>query len=207
MADSRPHQGNPYSGKYLDPLDGFVVQNGVKWSEMESCLFNRFALVDALHLLVDPLFMATEPQKPRSYAGEFRHGIDPKNRVTIPVSWRRDEDGELFYLRMDTTGSFVLALPLEECERIKAEVAAQLKDRAKEQEFNRMFLGAAKECRADKQGRLVVPPEFAKQAAIEGDAVLVGTGGRFELWNVARWDAKKQADSPVYDMVAGGMGL
>ena len=80
--------------------------------------------------------MATESQKPRSYGGEFRHGIDPKNRVTIPVSWRRDEEGELFYLRMDSTGKFVLAMPLEECERIKAEVAAKVQDRAKEQEFN-----------------------------------------------------------------------
>jgi len=151
--------------------------------------------------------MATQTSRPTLYAGEFRHGIDPKNRITIPVSWRGDEEGELFYLRIDASREFILVFSLEECERVKQEAAAKLNDPQKLQSFVRSFLGVAKECRADKQGRMVLPPELSKQAEIEGEAVLVGTGGRFELWNTERWEARKQAEAADYENLAIQLGL
>jgi len=151
--------------------------------------------------------MAINASKPTLFAGEFRHGIDPKNRITIPVSWRGDEEGSLFYLRIDTSRDFLLVLSLEECERVKQEAAAKLADQQKLQSFYRAFLGVAKECRADKQGRMVLPPELCKQAGLEGEAVLVGTGGRFELWNTERWEARKQAEAADYENLAVQLGL
>ena len=34
--------------------------------------------------------MDADSQPERFYAGEFRHSIDEKNRITIPSRWRRD---------------------------------------------------------------------------------------------------------------------
>ncbi|MBA3883125.1 MAG: MraZ N-terminal domain containing protein, partial [Chthoniobacterales bacterium] len=41
--------------------------------------------------------MDIDSQSQRFYAGEFRHTIDEKNRLTIPSRWRRAE-GEDFII-------------------------------------------------------------------------------------------------------------
>src|SRR5438477_10697682 len=49
--------------------------------------------MDQLHLRMDSL----SPHQ-HFYAGEFRHSIDEKNRITVPSRWRRDEAEELILL-------------------------------------------------------------------------------------------------------------
>jgi DNA-binding transcriptional regulator/RsmH inhibitor MraZ len=43
------------------------------------------------------------------YAGEFRHFIDDKNRITIPARWRRDQ-GEEFILLPEANHQFLLVM-------------------------------------------------------------------------------------------------
>jgi len=64
----------------------------------------------------------------RFYAGEFRHAIDEKNRITIPSRWRRDKSERHLHSRAqhasaDRQGRLVL--PEELCRKIglKDEVA------------------------------------------------------------------------------------
>ena len=51
------------------------------------------------------------------YAGEFRHSIDEKNRITIPSRWRRDE-GEEFILLPEANHQFLLVMSPEEFARM-----------------------------------------------------------------------------------------
>jgi len=151
--------------------------------------------------------MAQPASSPTLFAGEFRHGIDPKNRITIPSSWRAPEGGD-FYLRIDTTGSFIIAMPPEEFRKIIASVETQTTASPRErQQFIRQFSGGSKECSADKQGRMVLPPELCEKIGLKGEAVLVGTSERFEIWNPERWEATKVADAPNYNNIAAQLGL
>src|SRR5206468_12690262 len=54
--------------------------------------------------LMDP-----DSKSERFYAGEFRHFIDDKNRITIPSRWRRDRPEE-FILLPEATHQFLLVM-------------------------------------------------------------------------------------------------
>ena len=57
--------------------------------------------------------MDADSQPERFYAGEFRHSIDEKNRITIPSRWRRDRP-EDFILLPEATLQFLLVMSPEE---------------------------------------------------------------------------------------------
>ena len=67
---------------------------------------------------IPTLKMSKSSSAPMVYAGEFRHAIDAKHRVTIPSRWR-GEDGEEFFAVQDPAGSFLMILPPPEFERVK----------------------------------------------------------------------------------------
>jgi hypothetical protein len=55
----------------------------------------------------------------RFYAGEFRHSIDEKNRITIPSRWRRDK-AEEFILLPEATHQFLLVMSPKEFARMSS---------------------------------------------------------------------------------------
>jgi len=63
----------------------------------------------------------------------------------------------------------------------------------------RFMLGSAEDVELDKQGRMTIPAHLRQYAKIERDAVVVGMGGRLEIWNEQNWNryiAKVQAEAP-----------
>jgi MraZ protein len=66
--------------------------------------------------------------------------------------------------------------------------------------FKRFFLGNAKDCLCDKQGRILIPTNLRQYSGIEKDIVLVGLVDRFEIWSKERWDAENaRAESMLQD--------
>src|SRR5438093_9186388 len=57
--------------------------------------------------------MDADSPSERFYAGEFRHSIDDKNRITIPSRWRRDRPEE-FILLPEATHQFLLVMSHKE---------------------------------------------------------------------------------------------
>ena len=49
----------------------------------------------------------------------------------------------------------------------------------------------------DKGGRICLPELMAKGAAIESDAVLVGSWDRFEIWNPENYEAVSKVDEAL----------
>ena len=50
---------------------------------------------------------------------------------------------------------------------------------------NQLLYGCADEI--DAHGRLLLPAELREFAGLHRHAMLIGQGGRFELWDEARW--------------------
>ena len=55
------------------------------------------------------------------FAGEFRHAMDAKNRVTIPSRWRRGEVDEFFAIP-NSKGGFLMVMPHAEFTRLAQKV-------------------------------------------------------------------------------------
>jgi MraZ protein len=82
----------------------------------------------------------------------------------------------------------LMIFPLPEWESFRARIAA-LPMQA--QWWKRIFLGHAMEACMDAAGRLLVAPELRKAAGIDREAVLLGMGSYFELWNAQTYAAQE----------------
>lgn len=57
--------------------------------------------------------------------------------------------------------------------------------------WKRIFLGNAQDIELDAAARVLVAPELRSAAGLEKDAVLLGMGSHFELWDAATYAAKE----------------
>ncbi len=141
------------------------------------------------------------------YAGEFRHAIDEKNRLTIPSRWRRVE-GEEFILLPEPNQQHLLVMAPEEFARMSSRAASHQNVSPRDHRiFSRHLHARAEHAVADKQGRLVLPDHICKELGLKGEVALVGGQGRFEIWNVSRWKRAHEEEKATYQHVAGLVGL
>ena len=144
---------------------------------------------------------------PPLYAGEFRHSLDEKNRITIPARWRRD-GAEEFIILPEATHQFLLVMSLEEFARMSA--AAESNDEVSARDrrvFFRQLHSRAQHGSSDRQGRLLLPEDVCKKVGLKGEVALVGGHGRFEIWNLARWKQASAEETATYQHVANVIGL
>ena len=143
----------------------------------------------------------------RFYAGEFRHAIDEKNRITIPSRWRRG-DAEEFIILPEATHQFLLVMSPEEFSRMSAAAESDPNVSARDRRvFFRQLHARAQHGTIDKQGRLVLPEDLCKKIALKGEVVLVGGRGRFEIWNREKRKKAHEEETPTYQHVANVIGL
>jgi MraZ protein len=141
------------------------------------------------------------------YAGEFRHSIDEKNRITIPSRWRRGEAEELILLP-EAQHQFLLVMSPEEFSRMSAQVESDTRVEPRDRRiFLRQLHSRAQHGASDKQGRLVLPEEICREVGLKGEVALVGGRGRFEIWNSQKWKRAHEDETPTYQHVANVIGL
>lgn len=141
------------------------------------------------------------------FAGEFRHAIDEKNRITIPSRWRRG-DGQDFILLPEAKEEFLLVMSHEEFARVIADADANPSVPARERRvFLRHLHARAQHASTDKQGRLVLPDELCRMLELNGEITLVGGRGRFEIWNTKKWKQAHKEEKATYQRVADVIGL
>ena len=57
------------------------------------------------------------------YTGQFRHGLDDKNRLTIPSAWRYAHEESDTFLATPHPDGYIAVLPPAEVEKLQAKVA------------------------------------------------------------------------------------
>ena len=119
------------------------------------------------------------------FTGEYRHAVDDKGRVAVPVRFRTDLVGTCLVSRWIDG---CLALHSRAAwEVLATRVAALPVTDARGREFQRYIFGSAYEVELDRQGRLVVPGILRESAGLADEAVVVGSWDHVELWEPARW--------------------
>jgi MraZ protein len=141
------------------------------------------------------------------YAGEFRHFIDEKNRITIPARWRRD-GAEEFIILPEAHHQFLLVMSPEEFTHMTTAAESDPNVSPRDRRvFFRQLHARAQQGAADRQGRLLLPEELCKKVGLKGEVALVGGCGRFEIWNLQRWKRAQEEETPTYQHVANLIGL
>lgn len=141
------------------------------------------------------------------FTGEYRHAVDDKGRVAVPVRFRAElATGAVVSKWID--GCLAIH-PRSEWERLAARAGQLPLTDASARTFRRFLYGAAFEFDLDRQGRLVVPQTLRDFAGLETDVVVVGSGERIELWGPDRWAAySAEMDAPdVLAQHLQGLGI
>ena len=146
-------------------------------------------------------------QSQKFFAGEFRHSLDEKNRITIPSRWR-GEGSEEFIILPEPQHQFLLVMSPEEFSRMSAEAANHSALSARDRRiFSRHLHSRAEHGTSDRQGRLVLPEDMCKTLGLKGEVALVGGHGRFEIWNLQKWKRAHEEETATYQHVANVIGL
>lgn len=141
-----------------------------------------------------------KPSPPTYYNSCYRHGVDEKRRVQIPAKWRPEGDGtELTVIvwPKHQAGICLRVLPPAEMAQLMADLDAMPNGDPQKVVLKRFIGSESVQLALDKAGRICLPEEMAKAAAIKEEAVLVGLLDRFEIWNPARYENAKAADAVV----------
>jgi transcriptional regulator MraZ len=145
------------------------------------------------------------------YAGAFRHAIDEKNRITIRSQWRRregEEKGEDFIMLPGPKLQYLLIMRPDEFVQMTANAEnSSTVTPSEARKFLRQAHARAQLGSSDKQGRLVLPPEMCSLLNLKGEVMLVGGRGRFEVWNLQKWQDAYEQETDTFDRVSDAIGL
>ena len=118
--------------------------------------------------------------------GEYRHALDDRGRVAIPVRIRpRLAEGATLARWLDKClGVF----PAEEWNSLAETIRGLPMTHPNAREFARFMSSGAVDVELDRQGRLLVPSYLREYAGLtEGEVVVVGALNRLEIWSPSAW--------------------
>lgn len=117
--------------------------------------------------------------------------LDAKGRVAIPTRHRAAllDAGKSLVLTAHPEGC-VLMYPAAEWEPVRARVEGFPSFHPQASWWKRLLLGFEEHVAADGSGRVLLPGALRQHAHLERDAMMVGQGRYFELWDSALWSAK-----------------
>lgn len=118
--------------------------------------------------------------------GEYRHNLDPKNRIFIPAK-HRDELGEEFVVVKSIREKCLRVYAKQEWEAYIEQIK-KLDGRDKDRIIRALNRNGA-QVSPDSQGRIVLTPDLIAHAQIAKNAVIVGCGDYAEIWSDANYAA------------------
>lgn len=121
------------------------------------------------------------------FTGEYKHGVDAKNRLSIPAKFR-EKLGEHFYITKGLDHC-LFVFSLDEWSIFEAKLKDLPLSNKKARMFARSFFAGATECELDKQGRVLLPQTLREHANIEKDVYINGAGSRIEIWDANTWES------------------
>ncbi|MCQ2429800.1 MAG: division/cell wall cluster transcriptional repressor MraZ [Clostridia bacterium] len=125
--------------------------------------------------------------------GEYRHNVDPKNRLFIPAK-HREELGNSFMIVKDVRGPRLKIYSMGAWEAYIAPIRSQ--ERRLAEAALRFLHKDAVTAEPDSQGRVVLTPTLLAYAGIKKEAVIIGCADYAEIWDAEQYDREMAAEDP-----------
>ena len=128
------------------------------------------------------------------FRGANKVTLDAKGRLAMPTRYREDitarSNGKLI-ATVDLSDRCLLIYPFPDWEEIERKLVRLPTLNAAARRLQRLMLGHATEIELDAHGRMLIPPKLREFASLDRQAMLIGQGSRFELWDEAHWNEKR----------------
>ncbi len=124
------------------------------------------------------------------FIGEYKHNIDEKGRLAIPIKFRGDlAKGAVVTRGLDNC---LFLYSQEEWKKLAEKLAALPMAKANSRAFARLMLSGAMDVKVDRQGRIILPDYLRKYARLSKKAVIAGLYNRLEIWDEEEWEKYRQ---------------
>ena len=129
------------------------------------------------------------------FRGATKVTIDAKGRLAIPTRYRdRLDSRSNGQLVVTVDRDYCLLLyPYPDWEEIERKLIRLPSLNKQARRLQRLMVGYATELELDGNGRILLSRELGEFAEIERQAILIGQGNKFELWNDEIWNKKRDA--------------
>jgi MraZ protein len=117
------------------------------------------------------------------FTWEYRHSLDQKGRLVLPSEWRQAV-AEGAVITQSQVGGYLVGQTRSGFEAWMESVREAAKDDRRRM-VERTFFRRSKIVDLDTAGRILLPVEHRNHAGIGTEAVLIGVGERFEVWDPA----------------------
>ena len=128
------------------------------------------------------------------FRGFSKISIDSKGRLAIPSRYRAlisDQALNNLVITLNLLDRSLWLYPLPEWELIEEKLAALSDFDKQSRRTKQMMRGYANDCQLDNQGRILIPKELRGYAEIKRQAVILGQGNKFEIWNETSWEKQR----------------
>lgn len=136
--------------------------------------------------------------------GEYTHTIDEKNRISLPMKFRKEVGKKVVVTHGLDNCLFLYSV--KEWEKIAEKLANLSMGQSDTRGFNRFMLAGAIEVDVDSVGRMLIPDHLKQFANLDGKVVFAGVHSRIELWNEGRWTNYKKQIVQEADKLAQKLG-
>jgi MraZ protein len=129
------------------------------------------------------------------FRGANKVTLDTKGRMVMPTRYRERlfERGQGKLVITVDRDLCLLLYPLPDWEEIERKLMRLPTLNEQARRLQRLMVGHASDVELDSHGRVLLPPKLREFAHLERNAILIGQGSRFELWDEQRWDEHRDA--------------
>jgi MraZ protein len=129
------------------------------------------------------------------FRGATKVTIDAKGRLAIPTRYRnRLESRSNGQLVVTVDRDYCLLLyPFPDWEEIERKLIRLPSLDKQARRLQRLMVGYATELELDGNGRILLSRELREFAEIDRQAILIGQGNKFEIWNDDIWNKKRDS--------------
>mgnify|MGYP002700128046 FL=1 len=130
------------------------------------------------------------------FRGVHNINLDAKGRMAVPARYRqllRESNDGALVVTIDTEETCLLVYPLNEWEPIQAKLEALPSFNPAARRIQRLIIGHATDLELDANGRMLLPAPLREYAGLQKKMVMMGQGNKFELWDEAHWDERRQS--------------
>ena len=138
------------------------------------------------------------------FIGEYKHSIDNKKRLAIPVKFRKELGGKAV-LTMGLDGCLFI-FPQKEWEQLAEKLGRLPFGQQDSRGFVRLLLAGASEVEFDQLGRVLVPDFLKDYAGLKKEVVIAGLFNKLEVWDETRWSSYKANLEKNSDRIAEKLG-
>ena len=131
-----------------------------------------------------------------SFTGEYNNSLDQKNRLSVPVKYRKSLSAanDKTFVICKGFDLNLLLYPVEEWKIVEEQLISLSSIRDINRNFIRNIVRHANYVKYDSQGRIAIPDILLKYSNITKDVLVIGMLKKIELWDpktLDKFESKK----------------